>query len=136
MPSFPSTPAQEPAPAPPPAPRAASTPAAPAKSPATPPKSSGPSVFEAVTFPIGAGLLVGVIGSRFTDDRSTLTYLVLGTVGVTTLSMITAVGLRAIRDTPEESASNTVAVVPVPVVVSAGRDNAGIAAGPGLFFRF
>jgi hypothetical protein len=150
MPSFPSTPAQEQAPAPPPAPRAAPTPPAPAKSSvapaqrqpeaASPPQvaspKSGPSVFEIITIPIGAGLVAGGITSRITDDRSTVAYVTLGAVGFTTLVMLTTVAYIAIRGTPEESASNSFQVVPVPVVVSAGRDNAGIAAGPGLFLRF
>jgi hypothetical protein len=141
MPSFPSTPAQEQAPAPPAPAKSSIAPAqrqpeAPSPPRSTKPKSSDLSVLEMVTVPIGAGLVVGGVASRITDDRSTLIYLTLGTVGVATLAMITTVAYVAIRGTPEESASNSFKVVPVPVVVSAGRDNAGIAAGPGLFLRF
>ena len=152
MPAFQNAPPQE-VPAPPPASRAPPppTPPPPAKSSVAPaqqqpsvpsptqptrPQSSGPSVLEMITVPIGAGLMVGGIASRITDDRSTVTTWALGAMGVTTLAMVTLVGIRAIRDAPEASASRSFEATPVPVVLSAGRDNEGIAAGPGLFLRF
>lgn len=96
---------------------------------------SSASAFELTMFPLGTGLVALLIGSRLADDVI-VAKTVLGTVAGTFLLVALINGLSGgITEPPQRSAS-TFQAMPVPVVMTAGRGNDSIAAGPGLFLRF
>jgi hypothetical protein len=95
-------------------------------------------LFELTAFPLLTGTVALLLGTRFADGV-TVAKTMLITMGGTFLLVGLINGLSAYStenfESSERSASSFQAM-PVPVVMSAGRGNEGIAAGPGLFMRF
>jgi hypothetical protein len=96
---------------------------------------SSTAVFELTTFPLGTGLLALAIGSRLADGV-TVAKTVLGTMAGTFLVVALFNVLAGSPPETMQSSASTFQAMPVPVVMSAGRDNQGLAAGPGLLLRF
>jgi hypothetical protein len=92
-------------------------------------------IFEMTTFPLATGSVALLIGSRFADGV-TVAKTVLVTMGGTFFLVGLINVLSANSAEPTSSSASTFQAIPVPVVMSAGRGNEGIAAGPGLFMRF
>ena len=102
---------------------------------AIPMELSSDSAFELTAYPLGTGLLALLIGSRLADDV-VVAKTVLGTVAGTFFLVALINGLSGGPvESPRQSAS-TIQAIPVPVVMTAGRGNDSLAAGPGLFLRF
>jgi hypothetical protein len=86
-------------------------------------------------YPLGAGLAAFLIGVPLADQL-TVAKTVLGTVaGTFVLVALLHTLSGGPLEEPEHVASHFQAV-PVPVVLSVGRDHSSLAAGPGLFMRF
>lgn len=96
---------------------------------------SSASAFELTTFPLGTGLLALLIGARLADDV-VVAKTVLGTVAGTFLVVALINGLSGGLMGPSQASASTFQAMPVPVVMTAGRGNDSLAAGPGLFLRF
>jgi hypothetical protein len=96
---------------------------------------SSASAFELTTFPLGTGLVALLIGSRLADGV-VVAKTVLGTVAGTFLVVALINGLSGGVTEPPQRSASTFQAMPVPVVMTAGRGNDSIAAGPGLFLRF
>jgi hypothetical protein len=92
-------------------------------------------VFELTAFPLLTGSAALLLGSRLADGVTTAKT-VLVTMGGTFFLMGLINALSAHSMEPPSPSASTFQAVPVPVVMSAGRGNEGIAAGPGLFMRF
>jgi hypothetical protein len=92
-------------------------------------------VFEMTVFPLATGSLALMLGSRFADGV-TVAKTVLVTMGGTffLIGLINVLSANSVE--PTSSSASTFQAIPVPVVMSAGRGNEGLAAGPGLFMRF
>ena len=96
---------------------------------------SSRTVFELTTFPLLTGSAALLVGSRLADGVTTAKT-VLVTMGGTffLLGLINALSAHSAENLePSASAFQAIAT---PVVMSAGRRNEGLAAGPGLFMRF
>jgi hypothetical protein len=94
-------------------------------------------IFELTTFPLLTGAAALLVGSRVADGVTTAKT-VLVTMGGTffLIGLINALSAHSMEPTDPQASTRTFQAVPVPVVLSAGRRNEGIAAGPGLFLRF
>jgi hypothetical protein len=102
---------------------------------AIPIEMSSSSAFELTMYPLGTGLVALLIGARLADDV-VVAKTVLGTVAGTFFIVALINGLSGgIVEPPRKSAS-TFEAMPMPVVMTAGRGNDSLAAGPGLFLRF
>ena len=105
---------------------------------AIPIEMSSSSAFELTMYPLGTGLVALLIGARLADDV-VVAKTVLGTVAGTFFLVALINGLSGgVIEPPKKSASNTSTfqAMPMPVVMTAGRGNDSLAAGPGLFVRF
>jgi hypothetical protein len=93
-------------------------------------------LFELTAFPLATGSVALLIGSRLADGV-TVAKTVLVTMGGTffVVGLINALSAHSSSQEMSPSAS-TFQAMPVPVVLSAGRRNEGLAAGAGLFMRF
>jgi hypothetical protein len=96
---------------------------------------SSASAFELTMYPLGTGLVALLIGSRLADDV-VVAKTVIGTVAGTFLLVALINGLSGGVTEPPQKSASAFQAMPVPVVMSAGRGNDSIAAGPGLFLRF
>jgi hypothetical protein len=96
---------------------------------------SSTSVFELTTFPLGMGMMALLIGSQLAEGV-TVAKTTLGTIAGSFLIAAMVTMLSGSPSEPPERSASTFEAIPVPVVMSAGRGNEGIAAGPGLFLRF
>jgi hypothetical protein len=92
-------------------------------------------MFDLTAYPLGAGTLALLLGSRFADGV-TVAKTMLVTMGGTFFVVGLIHALSANVPEPTRASASTFQAVPVPVVMAAGRSNEGIAAGPGLFMRF
>jgi hypothetical protein len=104
---------------------------------AIPAEMSSAGVFALTAWPLGTGMLALLLGSRLADNVL-VAKAMLGTIAGT-FAIVGMVNLLsgAPVESPRKSASaDTVEAMPVPVVMSAGRGNDSLAAGPGLFVRF
>jgi hypothetical protein len=102
---------------------------------AIPIEMSSSSAFELTMYPLGTGLVALLIGARLADDV-VVAKTVLGTVAGTFFLVALINGLSGgVAEPPQKSAS-TFQAMPMPVVMTAGRGNDSLAAGPGLFLRF
>lgn len=102
---------------------------------AIPVELSSQSAFELTMYPLGTGLLALLIGSRLADDV-VVAKTVLGTIGGTFFLIALVNGLSGGPMEPPQHSASTFQAIPVPVVMTAGRGNDSLAAGPGLFLRF
>lgn len=102
---------------------------------AIPVEMSSSSAFELTMYPLGTGLLALLIGARLADDV-VVAKTVLGTVAGTFLVVALINGLSGGVVEPPQKSASTFEAMPVPVVMTAGRGNDSLAAGPGLFMRF
>jgi len=96
---------------------------------------SSASAFELTMYPLGTGMLALLIGSRLADDV-VVAKTVLGTVAGTFFLVALINGLSGGPMEPPQRSASTLQAIPVPVVMTAGRGNDSLAAGPGLFLRF
>ncbi len=96
---------------------------------------SSSSVAQLTLYPLGTGLAALLIGSRFADDV-VVAKTVLGTVAGTFVIVALFNGLAGGVTEPTQKSASSFEAVPVPVVMTAGRGNDSLAAGPGLFLRF
>lgn len=96
---------------------------------------SASSTAQLTLYPLGTGLAALLIGSRFADDV-VVAKTVLGTVGATFLIVALFNSLAGDVSEPPQKSASSFEAVPVPVVMTAGRGNDSLAAGPGLFLRF
>jgi hypothetical protein len=96
---------------------------------------SSSSAFELTMYPLGTGALALLIGSRLADEV-VVAKTVLGTVAGTFLVVALINGLSGSVTEPPQKSASTFQAIPVPVVMTAGRGNDSLAAGPGLFLRF
>jgi hypothetical protein len=92
-------------------------------------------LFELTLFPLATGSMALLLGSRLADGV-TVAKTVLVTMGGTffVVGLINVLSADSL-ESPSPSAS-TFQAMPIPVVMSAGRGNEGLAVGPGLFMRF
>ncbi len=102
---------------------------------AIPIEMSSASAFELTMYPLGTGLLALLIGSRLADDV-VVAKTVLGTVAGTFFLVALINGLSGGLTEPPKKSASTFEAMPMPVVMTAGRGNDSLAAGPGLFMRF
>ncbi|MBN1207207.1 MAG: hypothetical protein JXB05_20145 [Myxococcaceae bacterium] len=104
---------------------------------AIPAEMSSTGVFELTAYPLGTGLLALLLGSRLADNVL-VAKAMLGTIAGT-FAIVGMVNLLsgAPVEAPQASASaESFEAMPVPVVMTAGRNHDSLAAGPGLFVRF
>jgi hypothetical protein len=96
---------------------------------------SSSDAFDLTLYPLGAGLTALLLGVKLADEvivAKTVLGTVAGTFFIVSLAHLIAGGTE---ESPEQSAS-TFQALPIPVVMTAGRGNDSLAAGPGLFLRF